>query len=891
MIMDLNFGEPLGLTAIAIILPLMVILAWWNDRRVQQKLGLFAAEKMLLKLTMSFSQPRQRLKSGLSLLACLLLLVAMAKPQWGTTTETIEMRGVDIMIAVDTSRSMLAEDYAPNRLGRSKLAIADLASRLRGDRIGLIAFAGDAFLQCPLTLDYAAFLQILNAMNTDSIPRGGTNIAAAIDEAMAYFEAADSQRVLIIISDGEDLEARGIQKAREAAEHNITVFTIGIGTPEGSLMPLRQADGSVDYVRDHNGNPVLSRLDETTLRLIAEASGGIYQRFTPGVDALEEITHQARALLGEGNAGSFVQEVPIERFYWPLWLAMLCIIVEWSLSNRRRRMTMWKLTAPMAAAILIGILLLGLPFSLQGSPRQAERHYNAGAYEQAIEFWRAAAEVRPLDATLHYNLGNAYYRNQQYADAIAAYQTALPLAEVALQERIFFNLANAQYQLGVEKMPATPEQTTTLWNQSLLNYGNSLAINPEAADARKNRNWVETQYAHHGARIEVLPQPAQGGTTSAGGIFLPGIALELHAEAHENWRFVQWQGAEVEDPEQATTTMIVRESAQVTALFHPTRYLEVHSENDSAGTAGSSGHYDLDAEVPIKARSKDYFAFDRWLSETLTIADPTAAETTLTLSSDGRVIARFVEAYHLQVLAQPEIAGNVGQTGFYACNSQPTIQAQARDGFEWTGWSGDNIIDMEAMQTTVNLIGDSQATAHFKRIWNLVVLPDNDQHGTTTGGGNFPPGGQQPIEAIANDGYTFLGWDGPGVVDPESAQTMVQVLGQEQTVIAIFEASESEDENEQDTGGEDTPENEGESETAPEDGKDEPQESEPEQAQSGEDEQSAEEQPAEPVRETPESLTEEEARQLLQLLRQDERQLPLRINQDPDEASTTGRDW
>lgn len=906
--MDLNFGQPLGLIALAVALPLLALWAWWSDYRSRQLLSKFAAGSMVERLSASFSRPRQRSKAVLSILASLCLLLAIARPQWGTEIEEIELRGVDVLFALDTSRSMLAEDYSPNRLERSKLAITDLVDRLRGDRVGLIAFAGDAFLQCPLTLDYGAFLQTLASLDTNTIPRGGTDIAAAIDEAMAYFETTDYHRVLILISDGEDLEARGIQKAREAAEKNITIFTVGIGTPDGELIPLRQPDGSVDYVRDHNGNPVRTRLDESGLTLIADAGGGIYQRFAPGSNALGEIYNEARALIGEENIGSLTREIPIERYYWPLVLGMLFLIAEWSLSNRRRKPAATSLGPLLVTCLLLQFLPLGPENSLQGSPRQAERHYNAGEYRQAIELWQAALEAKPDDARLHYNLGNAYYRNRQFPAAVAAYQLALPLAEVELQERIFFNLGNAQYQLGVEKMVEAPDQTTELWDRSLESYDNSLTINPQAADAHQNRSWVETQFTYHGARIQVLAGPAEGGSTSSGGLFLPGIVLELKAEPNENWRFVQWQGAEVEDPESPQTEMTVQQSAQVVAVFHPTRYLEVLSEDNAMGSAKTSGRYDLDAEVPIQAESKDYFVFHSWESDTLEFADAAAAETTLKLSEDGRVVAQFVDAYHLEVISQPAIAGNVGNTGFYARNTEPAIQAEARDGFEWIGWIGDNIEDTTAAQTNVKLIRDSKAVAHFQRIWNLVVLPDSDEHGTATGGGNFPIGHIQPIEAIANEGYTFQRWDGPGVADPEALQTSVEMLSEEQTIIAIFEQDESEDENEQDQDSDSDGEGEGDGESDPDSGDspedpdahdeqdesppepEEPQDPESDQPQA-EEEQPPQQEETDPARETPDSLTEEEARQLLQMLRQDERQLPLRIDQDRDEPPTTGRDW
>jgi Ca-activated chloride channel homolog len=893
----IQFAQPLWLYGTAAALLLLTGWAWWADRRSRRLLERFVAGNMVQRLVASFSRPRQRFKAALSVLACFFLLLAFARPQWGTITEEIELQGVDILFALDTSRSMLAEDYQPNRLERAKLAILDLVSRLEGDRVGLIAFAGNAFLQCPLTLDYSSFLLTLQAINTDTIPRGGTDIAAAIEEAMAYFQETDHHRVLVLISDGEDLEASGILRAREAAAQGIAIFTLGIGSPEGELIPLRSPDGSVDYLRDPAGNPVRTRLDEASLQAIASAGNGIYRRLGRGPAALDEVYAAARSTLEEATMGALTRERPIERYHWPLALGLLCLVMEWSISNRRRLPK-----ARTLAAVLVGLLGWGAfgpgATPATASPRLAERLYRSGNYEEAAHLWKTALESKPNDAKLHYNLGNAHYRRGDFAAAIAAYRQALPLADIALQERIFYNLGNAQFQLGQKEMPEAPARTRDLWEDALLNYGNSLALNPNAQDARNNRSLVEQEFTIHGARVEVTPAPARGGTASGGGLFLPGMVIELEAEANPGWRFVMWHGAEVEEADRARTKMTVRQHAQVLAVFRETRELKVQTEEAQRGTAKTSGRYDLDQDVPIEATAADYFAFDRWISDTLTIADPSAPQTTVNLSGDGAVTATFTEAYHLKVTAEPEIAGNVGTTGFYRIGSDVAIQAEARDGFEWTGWIGEGIADRYARETTITLDADRLAAAHFERIWNLVVLPDHDESGTTTGGGNYPIGSLQPIEAVANEGHSFLRWEGPGVREPEAASTTVEILPGEQTVIAVFEQEESEGDDQSensdsegesgDSGDEDTPQKE---DPSREDESSDP-ESESDAAEDGTDpadEQPAKEQPAE--RERPESLTEEEARQLLQMLRQDERQLPLRLRSPGDDESTTGRDW
>lgn len=894
----IEFGQPLWLYGLAAAIVLLTAWSWWTDRRSRRLLERFVAGSLVDRLASSWSRPRQRVKSGLSVLACLLLLLALARPQWGSTTEEIELRGVDVLFALDTSRSMLAQDYQPNRLERAKLAILDLVSKLEGDRVGLIAFAGDAFLQCPLTLDYGSFLMTLDALTTDTIPRGGTDVAAAIEEALAYFQSTDHHRVLILISDGEDLEASGIQRAREAAAEGVSIFTVGVGSPEGALIPLSPAGGRGDYLRDHTGNPVRTRLDEASLQAIAQVGNGLYQKLGRGAGALDDIYAAARSAVDEATLDSVTRETPIERYHWPLALGLLCLVLEWGLGNRRRLQSA-RPVATTGLAVMVVLAALGPGTTpAHASPRQAERLYQAGNYEEAISLWRTALETRPNEARLHYNLGNAHYRQGEYELAIAAYQAALPHADVVLQERIFFNLGNAQFQQGQQDMGADPGRTRALWDEALQNYNNSLTLNPEAEDARGNRQWVEQQFAVHGARIEVMPAPARGGSTSPGGLFLPGMVLELRAEANPGWRFATWHGADVEEPENATTAMVVRQNAEVLAVFRETRELVVASEDEAQGSAGTSGTYDLDQEVPIEATAADYFAFERWISDTLEVAEPTAAQTTVTLSQDGTVTARFTDAYRLEVLADPPLAGNVGNTGFYPRYAETPIQAEARDGFEWLGWIGDDIAERYEPQTSVTLNGDRTAVAHFERIWSLVVLPDRDEHGTTSGGGNFPVGSLQPIQATPNEGHTFIGWEGPGVLDPTAPQTTVEVLSPTQDISAIFEQEdgdgedgESSEESEESEPSENSEQSE-DSEPSEESDESEESDSPDDQERSEEDappEEPAEEEPVE--RETPESLTEEEAQQLLQLLRQDERQLPLRIRPLGEDETTTGRDW
>ena len=214
------------------------------------------APRLRAQLAGAVSKGRRTFKSALILAVFGLIAVALARPQWGFTQREVKQRGRDVIVAIDTSRSMLATDVAPSRLARAKLVAQDLLRLVRGDRVGLVAFAGSAFLQAPLTLDYNAVLASLEELDTAVIPKGGTNIADAIRTAEQAFGKGEGQtRALIILTDGEELDADGISAAKRAASLGVRIFTVGIGSGEGSLIPLRTEDGGTDFVRDTAASP------------------------------------------------------------------------------------------------------------------------------------------------------------------------------------------------------------------------------------------------------------------------------------------------------------------------------------------------------------------------------------------------------------------------------------------------------------------------------------------------------------------------------------------------------------------------------------------------------------------------------------------------------------
>lgn len=321
---------------IALIPALFILQALHRQRRKQ--LGQLVAEthwKTLLS-TQPFKQNGQR--TLLRLLAAALLIIAMARPQWGFHWEEVKQRGLNILVLMDTSKSMLAEDIKPNRLKQTQWAVRDLLRELKGDKVGLIAFAGGSFLQCPLTIDYAAFMMQLDDLYAGIIPKGGTDTGAALKTALESFEtesAADN--VIILISDGEDHEGAPLEMVDELKESNVRVYSIGVGTPDGELIPIRDQQGRVSFLKDNQGNVVKTRLKEQVLRDLALQTGGFYVRSAPGDFGLDRIYREGIAGLQTAEQEARRARVYEERYPWFAGAALLVLLLEASLIERRRK--------------------------------------------------------------------------------------------------------------------------------------------------------------------------------------------------------------------------------------------------------------------------------------------------------------------------------------------------------------------------------------------------------------------------------------------------------------------------------------------------------------------------------------------------------------------------
>ncbi len=477
--MNIHFAYPLWLALGAAAALILFLALHKNEKRRQLALERFSTPRLSPQLLRNISRRRRLLKNILAALALFCAFVAVARPRYGYRIEEVKRRGIDILFAVDTSRSMLAEDVRPNRLTRAKLAIYDFVHQLNGDRVGLLPFAGDSWLMCPLTLDYAAFDQSLESIDTAIIPRGGTNIAAVIDRAVSILGTGSNHRILLLITDGENLEGDVVAAAESAAKAGLTIYTVGVGTESGELIPLADGRG---VVRNRAGEPVRSKLDVAVLTKTAAATGGIY---TPlGSEGLESIYRQKLARVPKAELSSRHRRVAAERFQWPLAAALLLLIVEFLISDRsREKARHHKSTAGVAALLLISFLTV--------TEAVATATTATSSTADSDVLFRPASD-EPKQPLLFYNHGTALYKNGDYDKAIANFTRTLESRDLNLQAKAYYNRGCALFQKGAQ-VKNDPQTTIDNWEQAVKSFASAATINPEDSSAAANRDWVQKQ--------------------------------------------------------------------------------------------------------------------------------------------------------------------------------------------------------------------------------------------------------------------------------------------------------------------------------------------------------------------------------------------------------------
>jgi len=330
------FKQMLYLTPILLVFLLIVFVVAFRKRR--KRLELFLDKKLIPSMVDPNTFKLKRLKALFLFLSFVFFFLALSRPQWGAKLEKVTRKGLDIIVAVDTSLSMAAEDFSPNRLEKAKHEISSLIDILKGDRIGILTFAGTSFMQCPLTMDYDAAKMYLDLVNFNSIPVPGTAIAKAIKTAIKSFNQKElKHKVLILITDGEDHVGKPVEEAQNAKKEGIVIYTIGIGSTSGEPIPVRDENGNLNgYKKDRQGNVVMSRLDETTLEKIALTTGGKYYHASSGELELKKIYEDIGKMEKKKLKSSMLNKYQ-DKFDWFLIPGLIFLLLEMFLPERTLR--------------------------------------------------------------------------------------------------------------------------------------------------------------------------------------------------------------------------------------------------------------------------------------------------------------------------------------------------------------------------------------------------------------------------------------------------------------------------------------------------------------------------------------------------------------------------
>ena len=487
----MNFGAPNWFWGLLLV-PVLAVLFARAERRASARLREFVSERLLPTLARTLDRRRRTLRFAMTLLAVILTITALAKPRWGYIYEDVKRKGLDLILAVDTSRSMLSNDVPPSRLERVKLAAQDLLNELQGDRVGLIAFAGRAFLQAPLTIDYDAAVEAINDLDTTTIPEGGTNLSAAIDLAVqTYGKSAIGNRALIIFTDGEELSGDSLATAKGAADAGVRIFTVGVGTSEGSLIPLSGDGGGTAFVKDSNGQVVKSKLDEKRLKEIAEKTGGFYIHLEDGPRTMKQLFDEGLAKMQTGEIDDRMSRRPIERYQWPLGAALVVFAAAFLLRERKReRARAVAPVAPRRAFATAAVVLLFAGNSLGAAPGlDAYRNDNyTEAYQQFEKTLKENPNTHAADR-IEFDAGAAAYKLGNYNQALEWFSRSLLSKDKSLQEKSHYNIGRTLEERA-DRTDSNEKALGELRNAQ-SHYEEALKLDPNDERAKANLEEVK----------------------------------------------------------------------------------------------------------------------------------------------------------------------------------------------------------------------------------------------------------------------------------------------------------------------------------------------------------------------------------------------------------------
>ena len=519
----MSFGAPEWLWGLLLV-PLLIVLFVHSEHRGLKRLQLFVSARLLPQLAGNVNRRRRIIRFGLLLLGLALAIVSLAQPRWGYTFEDVKRKGLDLLVAVDTSRSMLSNDVQPSRLDRVKLAIQDLIDELQGDRVGLIAFAGRAFLQAPLTIDYDAVIEAVNDLDTKTIPEGGTNISSAITLATQSFgKSAMGNRALIIFTDGEELSGDAVKTAKAAADAGVRIFTIGVGTPQGSLIPVTGDNGETSFVKDSAGQVVKSKLDDKRLREVAEATGGFYVHLENGPRTMQQVETEGLAKMQAAEMDVRLSRRPIERYEWPLGAALIALALSILIPERKRVRQRAGVPAlardarhsvaggPVKAAAAVAVLILWCSSVFATVP--GINAYQQGKFEDAYKEFQDTLKSHPqshAEDELQFDSGTAAYKLKDYNKAMESFSQALLTPDTSLQTKGHYNLGNTLYQRG--EMEKSDDKKLSDWTNALDHYEQTLKLDPQNKEAKDNYEYVKRKIDELKNKKEQQQQPSPSPT-------------------------------------------------------------------------------------------------------------------------------------------------------------------------------------------------------------------------------------------------------------------------------------------------------------------------------------------------------------------------------------------
>ena len=469
-----RFEDPIYLYLLAVI-PVLVIIRLLMVHQQKKRLRRFGDPALVRELMPNVSRFRPAVKFYLLLAALSLLIVMVARPQFGTKISHEKRTGIETIIAMDVSNSMLAEDVAPSRLDRSKMMVENLVDHFTNDKIGLIVFAGDAFIQLPITSDYVSAKMFLNSISPDMIATQGTDIASAINMASNSFTQQEGVgKAIIIITDGEDHEGGALEAAEEAKSKGMRVYVLGVGSPNGAPIPT----GDGEYLKDNTGQTVMTGLNEQMCRELAQAGGGAYIHVDNNSNAQQQLDAELDKLAKKEIDATIYSDYD-EQFQAVGIIVLLLLILEICILEVKnpilRRISLFKRT-PKAATILL-LLMICLTAQAQTDRqlvRRGNKQFRLGNSAEAEVLYRKAVEKNPRNAQANYNLGNALMLQRKDSLSINQLQTAAKLETNPIRR------AQAYHNIGVIC------QHRQMFGEAIEAYKESLRNNPTDNETRYN---------------------------------------------------------------------------------------------------------------------------------------------------------------------------------------------------------------------------------------------------------------------------------------------------------------------------------------------------------------------------------------------------------------------